>query len=223
MLGKALIMKIMISNIIMNPIKYPRTSHLPWSQGVTSDDKLIQTLDTFVGRNVIVTEKMDGENTTMYSDHIHARSLDSKGGEDRAWVKNFWSTIKHKIPENYRICGENLWAKHSIHYTQLNSYFYGFSVWNDNTCLSWEDTQFFFDELGIVSVPVLYSGVWDHNRIKKLSDHLDLHRQEGYVVRLADEFSYDYFSTSVAKFVRVSHVTSDNHWRQSIIIPNLMI
>ena len=71
-------------------IKYPRTPHLPWSEGITSDDKKIKTLNKFHGRSVIITEKMDGENTTMYRNNIHARSLDSRGGEERAWIKNFW-------------------------------------------------------------------------------------------------------------------------------------
>ena len=90
--------------------KYPRTFHLPWSEAVTSDDKVVPSVAHLEGREVIVTEKMDGENTTMYRDHIHSRSLDSKGGEDRAWVKQFWASIRGEIPEGWRICGENLWG-----------------------------------------------------------------------------------------------------------------
>ena len=62
----------------MESYKYPRTFHLPWSPGVASDDKVIESLDAFVGREVVVTEKMDGENSSLYSNgHIHARSMDS--------------------------------------------------------------------------------------------------------------------------------------------------
>ena len=82
-------------------IKYPRTPHLPWSLGASSDDKVLPSVGHFEGRQVIVTEKMDGENTTLYRDHIHARSLDSKGGEDRAWVKQFWASIRGEIPEGW--------------------------------------------------------------------------------------------------------------------------
>ena len=55
-------------------VKYPRTPHLPFSQGVTSDDKIIQTLNYFVGEEIVITEKMDGENTTMGHNYTHARS-----------------------------------------------------------------------------------------------------------------------------------------------------
>jgi len=41
--------------------KYPRTAHLPWSPGADDDDIIIDTVDSFVGKEVVVTEKMDGE------------------------------------------------------------------------------------------------------------------------------------------------------------------
>jgi len=41
--------------------KYPRTSHLPWSLGSTNDDKILQSIDHFIDREVVVTVKLDGE------------------------------------------------------------------------------------------------------------------------------------------------------------------
>jgi len=208
----------------MAHVKYPRTFHLPWSEAVTSDDKVLSSVQSFVGRTVVVTEKMDGENTTLYSDHIHARSLDSKGGEDRAWVKQFWAQIRHEIPVGWRICGENLWARHSISYSDLKSYFYGFSVWDERNCaLSWEDTQDFFSMLGICSVPVLYNGEWNEKKIREIANSLDTTKVEGYVVRYAQSFHYDDFGTSVAKFVREGHVQTGKHWRSQKFIPNSLI
>lgn len=205
-------------------VKYPRTPHLPWSLGIKDDDKVIESLDSFLRKRIIVTEKMDGENTTMYSNHIHARSIDSSGGEDRAWVKQFWNSIAHDIPQGYRICGENLWAKHSIHYENLKSYFYGFSVWNENNiCLSWDETIYWFKLLGITSVPVLYDGIWDETIIKNIWNDSMSERHEGYVVRVADSFSFDDFDTHVAKFVRANHVQTTKHWRQQQFVTNKLI
>lgn len=204
--------------------KYPRTYHLPWSEAVTSDDKVLPNLEGFAGKEVVVTEKMDGENTTMYRDRVYARSLDSKGGEDRAWVKQFWASLSHEIPYGWRICGENLWARHSISYDALKSYFYGFSVWDDtNSALSWGDTQEFFELLGIESVPVLYRGVWDESAIRKLADQLDTQKVEGYVVRNASSFHYNEFPNNVGKFVRKGHVQTDKHWRTQQFVPNSLI
>jgi len=108
--------------------KYPRTTHLPWSEGGSDDDRILRSTEHFRNKIVVVTEKMDGENTTMYSQHIHARSLDSKHHPSRDWVKNFWQQIRFNIPEGYRICGENMYGTHSIHYNNLKSYFLGFSI-----------------------------------------------------------------------------------------------
>ena len=162
---------------------------------------------------------MDGENTTMYKDHIHTRSLDSAGGIDRDWVKTFWSTISHDIPDNYRICGENLWAKHSIHYTNLKSYFYGFSVWNGDTCLSWDETLIYFEVFGIVPIPVVYKGIWN----EKLIRSFNVGDEEGYVVRITDKFEYKDFGLSVAKYVRANHVQTDEHWRQQAFVPTVLV
>jgi hypothetical protein len=212
-----------VLNLFTPYVKYPRTNHLPWSPGVHDDDRVMNDLSAFRDKWVIVTEKMDGENTTMYRDHIHARSIDSRGGEDRAWVKQMWSRICYDIPEDWRICGENLWAEHSIRYEELESYFYGFSIWNDkNICLSWEDTLEYFELFGITSVPTLYEGPWDEAAIRKIK--LNHERSEGYVVRVASSFSYGQFKNSIAKFVRKGHVMTGKHWRAGRTLnPNQLI
>jgi len=203
-----------VLDLFTSRVKYPRTNHLPWSPGVNDDDRVMQDLSHFVGKRVIASKKMDGENTTMYYDHIHARSIDSKGGADRAWVKQFWSGIAHDIPVDWRICGENLWAEHSIHYTDLPSYFLGFSVWDErNVCLSWDDTLQYFDLLGISHVPVIYDGIWDEGAIRALEKDLVWAKDEGYVVRLAESFTYGQFRNSIAKYVRKGHVQTTKHWR----------
>lgn len=202
-----------------NYIKYPRTPHLPWSPSVTSDDVRIINTTQFKNRDVIVSEKMDGENTSLYHSHCHARSLDSRNHPSRDWIKRWHSSIAHDIPEGWRICGENLYAQHSVAYKKLNSYFYGFSLWNaDNNCLSWRETKEWFQLLGIHTPAILYEGQWDEKAIRDI--YIDPQWVEGYVVRLADQFAYDQFSQSVAKWVRPNHVQTDQHWMQAEIKPN---
>lgn len=194
-----------------NYIKYPRPLHLPWSPGVSSDDKVLSDLSHFEGREVVVTEKMDGENFTGYRDYCHARSIDGRHHYTRDWVKTFWLARAHDLPEGWRVCGENLYARHSIGYERLPSYFMGFSIWDEkNFCLGWNDTVEWFDLLGIRPVPVLYRGMWDEKTIRELK--LDPATQEGYVVRLAGTFYFGSFSHSCAKFVRPNHVQTSEHW-----------
>lgn len=196
----------------VNHVKYPRTFHLPWSGGMHDDDRMMPEIEQFKNQRVIITEKLDGENTTMYSDHIHARSIDSRNHPSRNWVKNFWSGLSHDIPEGYRVCGENMFAEHSIHYTNLGTYFFGFSVWNQEICLSWDDTIEWFDLLGIEPVTVIYDGMFD-NSITKLK--FDESKQEGYVLRLADSFTLSNFRTSIGKVVRQDHIQTVKHWMHS--------
>lgn len=203
-------------------VKYPRTHHVPWSPGMNEDDRMMKNMSNFEGKRVIVTEKMDGENTTMYQDHFHARSVDSPNHPSRSWAKNFWGNIAADIPEYWRICAENLYAQHSVPYEDLASYLMGFSVWNEkNVCLSWDDTQEWFELFNIKSVPVLYDGIYDEKKIKALWTNDRWSTSEGNVMRLAESFSYADFRHSVAKFVREKHVQTNKHWmRGQPIIPN---
>jgi hypothetical protein len=201
--------------------KYPRTSHAMYSKSKTSGDRVITSCSMFYGQEVVVTEKMDGENFTLYRDGLHARSIDSKHHESHSWIKDFQHKIFHLIPEGWRICGENLYAKHSIHYDNLESYFYGFSVWNDkNIALGWDETLKIFKDLGITPVPELYRGAFDVIKIMNLSHKLDLTKQEGYVCRVAKEIPFYDFDKKVFKWVRAGHVQTSKHLSKQPVIPN---
>lgn len=203
----------------MYKVKYPRTAHFMWSEGATSDDKKLTSVAHFIGKEIVMTEKMDGENTTLATEYNHARSLDSVDHESSHKLKYLWSTIRYDIPENWRICGENLYAQHSLKYDSLKSYFQVFSVWNEkNECLSFDDTIEWCNLLGLTMVPVLWRGIFDEKFLREYK--IDTEKQEGYVVRLADSFKYEDFGTSVAKWVRKGHVQTTKHWKQEKIIPN---
>jgi hypothetical protein len=208
-----------------NKIKYPRTPHLPWSEGATNDDKVLKSLNSFIDQEVIVSIKMDGENTTIYNDAIHSRSLDSKSHPSRNKIKAFLASISYKIPYRWRVCLENCTAKHSIHYKHLTSLWYGISIWDiDNVCLNWPDTLDLLGVFGIEPVPVIYRGVFDEKVIKNLHQStFNGDECEGYVVRLASSFTYEDFDKSVAKYVRAKHVQTDSHWMQSQMVPNLTL
>lgn len=201
-------------------VKYPRTFHLPWSEGATNDDKVVQNVDYLNGMEVVVTLKMDGENTTLYRDGLHARSLDSAHHESRSWVKGFHAGIASRIEENTRICGENMFAQHSIPYNNLESYFLGFAVWRKDTCWGWANTLHYFEGLGITPVPVLYRGPFNEKLFREMW-HPEMSKiHEGYVVRPVDPFTAEKFNQVVLKYVRKGHVTTDEHWKDKPVVPN---
>lgn len=202
-------------------VHYPRTPHLPWSPGATSDDVRVADLAGLRDLEVVVTEKLDGENTTLYADGLHARSLDSAHHPSRAWVKALQGRIGAALPPGRRVCGENLYARHSIAYTELDSWFYGFSVWDGERCLGWDRTVRFLRRLGVPVPRVLWRGVLDERAVRALRVlRLDPARQEGYVVRTVEGFEHEEFGRRVAKWVRPGHVRTDTHWMHAEVVAN---
>lgn len=203
--------------------KYPRTPHHPLSPGNTDDDKLMskETLvKNFSNVEVVITEKMDGENTTMYKNHFHARSIDSNFHPSRSYVKRLWSEISYMIGDGERICGENVYARHSLAYDNLESYFLGFSYWDSDVCLSWDDTIAHFERLGIVPVKVLYRGLYSDAVVDDLIKTLDFEKTEGFVIRTVSSFKYNEFANSVCKYVRPNHVSTEKYWMHCDVVPN---
>lgn len=211
-------------------VKYPRTFHLPWSQGATDDDKT-HTLEAiermFGGKQVIVTEKMDGENTTIYSTgECHARSLETKPHPSRDYVKSKARELGCMgFPDGWRIMGENLYAKHSIEYDLLPDYFVVFGVADgSNNARPWSEVEEWANLLDLPHAPVLWKGKWDTEKVMKLYPFKSLlsskGTSEGYVVRDAGAFPMSAFDKHVAKFVRAQHVQTDVHWMQQQVVPN---
>lgn len=208
--------------IFLDYVKYPRTYHLPWSPKRSDDDRTLKDCSQFEGKNVVITVKMDGENTSLYKDYFHARSLDGNHHPSQSWVKNFHAGVSFGIPDGWRFCGENLYAKHSIEYKNLLSYFYLFAIYNEkNECLSWNDTILYGEIMGMSIVPVVYHGVWNEDYARNLyQNEINGDKMEGFVVRLADSFPYSQHRKSVAKYVHDSFTIGVHNWRGQAVVPN---
>ena len=204
--------------------KYGRTYHLPWSPGATSDDKISDAVNSLIGINIVITEKLDGENTGMTNDGVYARS-------HAAFTTSPWSRevrqlhsikVKNQLEDDVFIFGENMEGIHSIEYTNLDSYFYMFGVRDHNIWIPWEAVEEYSYLLDIPTVPVLFKGVV--NSEKELNDLVDKlvkeksslgGEREGIVVRNAGMFHNDDFADNVMKWVRKDHVTTDEHWTRN--------
>lgn len=203
--------------------KYPHTPHLPQSRSKTDDDRVLTHTDHLHGIEVVINLKMDGENASLYHHHIHARSLDSRPRPDQDWVRRFWANRRRDIPVGWRVCGENLWAKHSIYYRNLPSFFLGFSLWNDNNIrLHWDECLEWFQLLDIIPVTQLYRGPYSDEVVERLIREINLDEQEGFVIQNVEAFPYEDFETNTAKWVRPRHVQTNQHWLHGEIIPNML-
>lgn len=208
-------------------IKYPRTYHLPYSETLSDDDKRLDSDKQFLNMKLVYcTEKMDGENTTIYSDgYIHARSINGNKHSWQSWLKQYIQTWYFNIPTGWRICGENLYAAHSIKYTfpDESYYFQVFGIYNEkNERLSYEDMIDWCSILGIHFVPTFYVGIYNKDLIMKLFNELKKanfdnynNETEGFVISNCNSFKYKDFSKNVGKYVRANHVITDAHWSEN--------
>lgn len=205
-------------------IKYPRTLHLPQSLSVQNDDKIIKDVSCMIGKEYVFLEKLDGENTNLYRHGLHARSRTYSYHGSRTWVAKKHAEMCYDIPEDWRICAENMYALHSIPYEKLESFLYIFSIWDEKNCaLSWDDTVMWAELFGFPTVKVLYRGPFSMDKVIEITSKLDTEKQEGIVVRPTRSFSFDEFSKVVAKWVRGNHVQTDKHWSKQEIIPNKLL
>lgn len=209
-------------DLFVQRVKAAKTMHLKSSPGIHSDDRVIRDYQGFEGQEVVATVKMDGENTMMYWDYIHARSIDGRGHPSRSWVKAFHARIQGDIPVGWRLNGENVYAQHSIRYDDLDTYFFGFALWNEkNIRLDWDDMLMWFDLLGVTPAKQLYRGPWDEKIINGLHKQINTERDEGFVVTTTKGFPFSEYHNKVAKWVRAGHVQTNKHWMHGqAVVPN---
>ena len=197
--------------------KYPRTPHLPGSPGMTEDDKRISAAglaNLRDGRELVVTEKMDGGNLTWYRDAFHGRSLDSG---THAWdtaARALWAQVRFDIPEGWRISGESMWARRSVPYEKLPGVYIVFGIWDENQVLRpWDETVEWATLLGLPTAPLLYRGTDFKLATSAWREQRDEEASEGFVVRDAGAFSQAEFGLHIAKWVRAGHVRTRDDWR----------
>ena len=203
--------------------KYPRTYHLPFSLEIHSDDKQLDDLSSFINRDIIITEKLDGGNCCIHRGNVYARSTNSVttcSSFDYVKKEESWKTLGF---ENLYFYGENVYAKHTIFYERLTHFFYLFAIReikeNVDRWMGINELIFYSRSLNMPLVPTLFKGrfkdpieieSWMLTEISKPSEFGDL--REGFVIRIQDEFSANLYNNSVAKFVRKNHVQTDEHW-----------
>lgn len=203
--------------------KYPRTYHLPNSPGTTSDDRIAKSVDSLVGIDIVITEKLDGSNTAITKDGVYGRS--HADFTKNPWDVKSWEIhqrIKNDLSEDLFIFGEGMYGIHSIEYQNLTSYFYLFGVRDNNIWVSWESVEEYAFLLDLPTVPVLFKGrVNSEKELKDLTESLVKEpsalggHREGIVVRNAEMFHNDDFAENVMKWVRKNHVSTDSHWTRN--------
>jgi hypothetical protein len=185
---------------------YPRTHHLPDSPGAPAADRIQRDLSWLDGE-LVVTEKLDGVNLTFTRDAMYAPSPGATEDPCHRPAKALWAMTAYRIPDDWRVCGESMWARRSIAYTDLPGVFIVFGIWDEtDTLLGWDDTVDWAQRLELPVVPVLYRGgslsearaAWAAQRTADSS--------EGFVVRSAGRIAAADFPVRLLAWVRPDHV-----------------
>lgn len=210
--------------------KYPRTFHLPNSPGATRDDRVASDVSALVGREVVVTEKLDGSNVALTSSGPFARSHNGAPAHPSFHpLRAVWAERAALLHPEVTVFAEWCYAVHSIRYPDLRPerWCQVIAARHDRTgvWLSWDEVSAEASRLSLPTVPVLWRGVFA-SAAELTATTETLARQgsvfgpdrEGVVVRAASSFFDDCFPTHVAKWVRANHVRTDRHWRSGPVI-----
>ena len=204
-------------------LKYPKTPYWPYSPGAPRDGELADPT-RFVGRPVVVTEKLDGGNTLLYRGRVYARSVSAPStGKWMAMVKKHhaWKVMEPDV----LLYGEDVYGVHSIEYDPVpeNETFYAFALrMGDGRFTSFRAMVSYARDRAIPVVPILFEGTFE--TVADLRDFVSrAHREpaalggarEGVVIRAAHRFPADEFRSNVCKSVRAGHVQSEEHWSRN--------
>ena len=197
--------------------KFPRIAHLPWSPGATSDDRRLENVDRFIGRTVLVTEKLDGANVCFTSEQVYARSHSGppKGPMfDR--LKAVHAAMAPRIDGYLSVFCEWCMYVHSTEYEDLPSpplFVIGIRDDDTRTWWSWKDTNEYANEIGL-QVPPLMSEMTVHGDadLRKMVEVCAGRpssygkRCEGVVVRVPGPVADEHFGKFFAKHVNAGFV-----------------
>lgn len=205
--------------------KYPRTPYSPWSPHTSDGDRVIANMSNFIGSPIVITEKLDGANVTLYDGRSFTRGMNTDGAPWLGMVKKHhaWKTSGAR---RVAVHGEDIYAVHSIKYDPVpeRRTFYVFALRDvqENIFESFDKTVGVCTTMDFATVPMLYHGVFESQQA--LRDRLEFEmsepsrlggEREGVVVRIADGFPVREFERSVCKLVRVGHIQTDIHWRRN--------
>lgn len=205
----------------MDARKYGRTYHFPFSPGATSDDRILADWQGLADHQLVMTEKLDGENTCLKTSGVYARS--HAAVNQNPWARNMWPIWERTKNDlgTLEVFGENLYGIHSIEYERLPYHFFVFAIRDGEQWLSWEEVLFYAEALELPTVPVFEQGTFDAPAIEPLIQTRIQEGSafggdcEGFVFRTYEGFAAEDFKHHVLKYVRENHVKTDEHWTRN--------
>ena len=229
--------------------KFPRTRHAFDLGGATRDDLLLPRSQwvLYCHENVTIEEKVDGANLGIYFDKDwtllmknRSKFICSESGLEWTgldeWISSKRVILANILGQRYVLYGEWMFAKHSIHYTQLPDLFLAFDIYDKiaQKFVSVSVRNHLLRDSGIHivrSLPLVHLAEKSFESV--LTDLLSEHKSqyydgllEGLVLRYdespgtKDDISYLNNRCKLVRSEFRQEIT--DHWTKAILIKNIL-
>ncbi len=221
----------------MDLVKFPRTRHLANIGGASREDLLLPAceVESYLNREIFIEEKIDGANMgisiepetwkVLFQNRSHyvTPNYAAQFKKLDLW-KDMHQAELYEIlePGRHILFGEWVFAKHSIHYSNLPGYFIAFDLYDKLTgkFAGRKNLETLLAKTTIPQIRLIGSGKYSSIAgIIKLANSQSGYYSgpvEGVYVRICDDFH----TVARAKIVRNDFICGDTHWSKSQCVEN---
>ena len=155
------------------PPPYPRTPYLWTPPSGAPDDKVLSPEEAarFLREPVVVEEKLDGANVSLWLDDDGLPQVASRGGPDamdragqlgrlRAWAYEHLGALQTLLADGWAAYGEWLWLRHGVAYDALPDLLVVLDLWHpEHGFAEVDERDRRAQEVGLTPPPRLHDGV----------------------------------------------------------------
>lgn len=169
---------------MMQFVRFPHTPHLAWlGADCPRDDKLLSPAEAseFLKGAVVVEEKLDGANLGLSVGNAGTLEIQNRGqflqtpfsgqfARLASWLAPREEMLVEVLGHNLILFGEWCAARHSLDYPELPDWFLAFDIYDREECKFWNTARRddFVRQLGLCSVPTIFAGQTNLDRLKEL-------------------------------------------------------
>jgi atypical dual specificity phosphatase len=216
-------------------MKFPRTKHLVNLGSATRDDLLVNkdVAKEFLNKMIYLEEKIDGANmgisikdnkiVVQNRSHYVSSSYHQQFKLLDTWIYKHSSDLWTILKDDSKILfGEWVYAKHSIHYTNLPDYFVAFDIYDkiEKRFYSRYRLEKVLKDTEVSLIPLIKKA--EFVNLKQISDLVGTKSQfydgpiEGIYVRICN----DKWLVNRSKIVRHDFLSGNDHWSKGIMTRN---
>ena len=199
----------------------------PGSPSRNRDDRDCPSPGDFTETPLLITEKLDGTSVQLHQGRVLTRSADASAFPE-PWLAlarkhHAWKTAAAQYAD-LLIYAEDIFAVHAVQYDALRedetTMVFATASLETGQFHPWEETQAICRDLGIKTVPILFSGtIPTQENLQQMLTGMHAEpshhgpEREGMVIRRRGAYSHLDLHRYVCKTVRAGHVQDEIHWK----------